>query len=60
MNEVSDKTASNILADLRESERLGRLSDKELVMEALQSEVGDIPVVQELMLRVDPDWKEEL
>ena len=50
------KAFSNLLADAKESLRVKKLTNLELVKEAFRSEWSDEPVAREMMDRLSPDW----
>jgi len=55
---ISDEAAQSILSEIVESQRLRKLTDRELIKECLRSEIGDDLKVQELLNRVLPGWDE--
>lgn len=58
-NLTAENRAIESLTDrVTESMRLEKLSDRELVFEAMHSEAADVPVFEEMMSRLFPDWTE--
>ena len=55
MSLSTDQAMQNLLADIKESTRVKRLSNLELVKEAFRSEWSDEPVAREMMDRLSPD-----
>ena len=56
MKHCTDEMAEYYLAVFDEQARLSRLSNKELVIECLNLNETDNPVVDEMMNRLYPDW----
>lgn len=54
--QITDKVADAILAEVNEMQRLGQLSDNDLLLECLRSDVMDYMVVQEVLNRWKPNW----
>jgi hypothetical protein len=50
--------ADEYLAEFAERERLATLSNQELVAEAWNLDLDEIPVIVEMMRRLDPEWLE--
>jgi hypothetical protein len=55
-----DRLTRNILASLKEQDRLRALSSRELIAETLGLPCSDYPQVIELMDRVLPGWSETM
>ena len=53
---VSDEFATWLLEDMHDRERLKRLTNRELVVEALNLCDIDEPVITEMMDRLYPGW----
>jgi hypothetical protein len=60
MRPLDSQAVDNILADIREGERLSKLSDLELIKECLKTPELDHPVVEALMSRVLPNWMDQV
>ena len=54
-----DKNTKKLWESLLKSIRLSKLSNKDLVMECLHSEVSDYDIVMEMMDRLYPNWVDE-
>jgi hypothetical protein len=48
--------ATDYLAEFDERERLGRLTNQELVAEAWARDLDDEPIIAEMMRRLDPQY----
>lgn len=55
----TEAEVSKLLAMARESTRLGKLTNKELVRECLNSDAADYFVVEEMMNRLHPGWEND-
>ena len=57
--EFTDRARARLLAAIQEMQRLEKVSDRELVQEALSAGLSDFPIVEAMMSRLDPDWAKE-
>jgi hypothetical protein len=55
----TDEEVNKLIGMARESTRLGKLTNKELVHECLNSDAADYFVVEEMMNRLHPGWENE-
>lgn len=53
---LDDNAKDAILDEMVEMQRLGELSDDDLLLECLRSDVMDYMVVQEVLNRWKPNW----
>lgn len=55
---AEQRALDSLIDRIDEHVRLEKLTDRQLVFEAAHSEAADIPIVEEMMSRLFPDWTE--